>query len=130
MTTAVVRKAALDAYRGIHFGVVGLDQKRLVLEMLFDGLAASLAGMKWAHMIGDSALQKSHQARATRIIVGLEKALDTSVDKVLVGNLAIVYRHLLARLARSHGPAAPTVADDLLSIVQPLREALSGAVTS
>lgn len=130
MTTAVVRKAAIEVYRGVYFGVAGLDQKRQVLEMLFDGLAASLAGMKGAYMMGDSALQKSHQARATRIIVGLEKALDTSVDQALVDNLKIVYRHLLARLARSHGPSAPTVADDLLGIVQPLREALSGAAAS
>ena len=128
MTTAVVRRAALEAYRGVYFGVDGLDQKKFILEMLFDGLAASLAGMKSAYVAGDFALQQSCLSRATRIVVGLEKALDASVDKELVDNLATVYRYLLRRLARAHGPRAPGAADELLGIVQPLRQAFSGVV--
>ena len=130
MTTAVVRRAALEAYRGVYFGVEGLDQKRLVLEMLFDGLAASLAGMKSAQMAGDLALQQICLARATRIVVGLEKALDASVDQALVDNLGTVYRYILRRLARAHGRMARSVSDDLLRIVQTLRQAFSGAVAT
>jgi flagellar biosynthetic protein FliS len=130
MTTAVVRRAALEAYRGVYFGVDGLDQKRLVLEMLFDGLAASLAGMKSAQIAGDYVLQQTCLARATRIVVGLEKALDASVDQALVDNLGMVYRYILRRLARAQGRMVPSVSDDLLKLVQPLRQAFSGAVAA
>jgi flagellar secretion chaperone FliS len=128
MNTVVVRKAALEAYRGVYFGVSGLDERRFILEMLLDGLAASLAGMKSAHAAGDPALQNACLARATRIVVGLEASLDASADRALVDNLSMVYRYLLRRLARAHGPRTPSAADDLLGIVQPLRQAFSGAV--
>lgn len=130
MSTAVVRKAALEAYRGVYFGVSGLDERRLILEMLLDGLAASLASMKSAYVAGDSALQQACLARATRIVVGLEASLDASADRALVDNLATVYRYLLRRLARAQGARAPGAADELLSIVQPLRQAFAGAVAA
>jgi len=125
MSSLAIRRAAISAYRRVQYEVEGLDEKRHILEMLLDGLAASLAGVKNATLVNDSSAQDLHVARASRIVVGLQKALDPEISPDLARYLSTVYRYFLHQLNRAKGSRAPRVADDLLEITNTLRKAFS-----
>jgi flagellin-specific chaperone FliS len=125
MSSLAIRRAAVSAYRSIQFGVEGLDQKRHILEMLLDGLSASLAGAKNAALQRDRVALEMHLARASRIVVGLQMALDPKISPDLARYLSTTYRYFLHQINRASASRASAIADDLLGLANTLRKAFS-----
>ena len=123
MSTAALRASALSAYRAIHQAAEGREAKIELLEMLLDGLAASLAGIRNAELSGDSVAREAHVARATRIVAGLEKALDPKFNKALTENLGALYMYFLRRLNRLSSRGSTDTVDELLGYTNTLRSA-------
>lgn len=100
MLNPVRRERGVGAYEALYFSpdAVAPDKRRLV-EMLLDGLAASLATAR--HSLAKPGLNSSDRepsgslCRAHRILIGLVSALDPKADPELAGNLASVYRYLM-----------------------------------
>jgi flagellar biosynthetic protein FliS len=123
---ALARQKAISAYRGLY--LISGDKeppKAQIVEMLLDGLAASLAEAKRAQADGDSAKTMELTARAARIVAGLEKALDHSIYPALTADLSSIYRYFLRRLNRVYGVQAPEVLQELMSLTAILRSAFA-----
>jgi flagellar biosynthetic protein FliS len=123
---ALARQKAISAYRGLY--LISGDKeppKAQIVEMLLDGLAASLAEAKRAQADGDSAKTMESMARAVRIVAGLEKALDHSVYPDLTADLSSIYRYFLRRLNKAHGTQALEVLQELMTLTAILRSAFA-----
>lgn len=119
---------ALAAYKSLHLLNEGGNEKLQILEMLLDGLAASLAEAKNGLMYDDAAKFDQGLARACRIVAGLAKALDRKVAPELVDNLASIYIYFLKNLKPPLVQGSPALLDELLAMTNTLREAFtSGA---
>lgn len=123
MASLALRSAALSAYQAIHQAAEGREAKIELLEMLLDGLAASLSGIRNAELTGDSAAREAHRGRATRIVAGLEKALDPKFNRELTENLGTIYKYILKRLNRLSADQPSEVAAELLNLTNTLRAA-------
>ena len=123
MVSLALRSAALSAYRALHQAAEGREAKVELLEMLLDGLAASLAGIRNAELASDSAAREAHRARATRIVAGLERALDPKFNRELAENLGAIYKYILKRLNRLSADQPSEVAAELLNLTNTLRSA-------
>jgi len=118
-----MRSTALSAYRAIHQAAEGREAKIELLEMLLDGLAASLAGIRNAELSGDLLARQDHIVRASRILVGLEKALDPRFNKELTETLGTLYKYYLRRLNRLSSQGSTDTVDELLGYTNTLRSA-------
>ena len=116
---------ALAAYTALHLLNEGGNEKLQILEMLLDGLAASLADAKSGVAYGDSERRDQGLARACRIVAGLAKALDRRVAPDLVDNLAAIYVYFLKNLKSPLIQARPALLDELLAMTNSLREAFT-----
>ena len=123
MASLALRSAAMSAYRAIHQGAEGREAKIELLEMLLDGLAASLAGIRNAELAGDTDAREAHRARATRIVAGLEKALDSRFNRELAESLGTIYKYILKRLNRLSVDQPSEVVAELLNLTNTLRSA-------
>jgi len=123
LASLAMRSTALSAYRAIHQAAEGREAKIELLEMLLDGLAASLAGIRNAELSGDLGGRQSHIVRASRILVGLEKALDPRFNKELTESLGALYKYFLRRLNRISSQNASNTVDELLGYTNTLRSA-------
>jgi flagellin-specific chaperone FliS len=123
MPSLALRSAALSAYRAIHQASEGREAKIELLEMLLDGLAASLAGIRNAELTGDSLAREAHRARATRIVAGLARALDPAFNRDLAESLGTIYKYILKRLNRLTSAQSSEVATELLGLTNKLRSA-------
>jgi flagellar biosynthetic protein FliS len=119
----MLRSAALSAYQAIHQAAEGREAKIELLEMLLDGLASSLSGIRNSELASDSAAREAHRARATRIVAGLEKALDPKFNRELTENLGAIYKYTLKRLNRLSADQPSEVAAELLNLTNTLRSA-------
>lgn len=122
----LARQRAISAYRGLH--LISGDKeppKAQILEMLLDGLAASLAEAKRAQGDGNSETAAVSLARAGRIVAGLEKALDHNFYPALTADLSAIYRYFLRRLNKAYGVEAPGVLQELMSLTAILRSAFA-----
>jgi flagellar protein FliS len=125
MTQALlVRQKAVSAYRNLHLISDSRDSsKRDLIEMLLDGLAASLASARHGVTVGDVSKKSEGILRANRIVAGLAQALDPKLYPALAEELGAVYRYMLRQLNRAHvGNTAPLL-DELLGLAQILRNA-------
>ena len=123
MASPALRSAAMSAYRAIHQAAEGREAKSELLEMLLDGLAASLAGIRNAELAGDTDAREVHRARATRIVAGLEKALDPRFNRELTENLGTIYKYILKKLNRLSVGQPSEVVAELLNLTNTLRSA-------
>jgi len=125
-SAALARQKAISAYRGLHL-ISGEKEppKAQTIEMLLDGLAASLAAAQRAQADGDFEKAAESMSRAGRIVVGLEKALDHSVYPALTTDLSSIYRYFLRRLNKAYGAEAPVILQELLSLTAILRSAFA-----
>jgi flagellar protein FliS len=127
-SAALVRQRAISAYRGLH--LISGDKeppKAQIIEILLDGLAASLAEAKRAQGDGDSGKAAESLARAGRIVAGLEKALDHNIYPALTADLSAIYRYFLRRLNKAYGAEAPGILHELMSLTAILRSAFAPA---
>jgi len=94
-----MRERALASYGDVKVttGVAGADNIQLI-QMLFDGLIESLATAK-GHIERGSINEKSKSlARAGRIVVGLQGALDFDKGGDIARNLNDLYSYVTRRL--------------------------------
>lgn len=94
-----LRQRALASYGDVKVttGVAGADNVQLI-QMLFDGLIESLATAK-GHIERGSIGEKSKAlARAGRIVVGLQGALDFDKGGDIARNLNDLYAYVTRRL--------------------------------
>ena len=90
---------AVESYGSVKLvtGVAGANNVQLI-QMLFDGLIESLATAK-GHILNQSIEDKSKAlARAGRIVVGLQGALDFERGGELAQNLNELYAYVTRRL--------------------------------
>ena len=94
-----MRQRALASYGDVKntTGIAGADNIQLI-QMLFDGLIESLSTAK-GHIENGSIIDKSKAiARAGRIIIGLQGALDFEKGGDLAENLNELYGYVIRRL--------------------------------
>lgn len=94
-----MRERALASYGDVKVttGVAAADNVQLI-QMLFDGLIESLATAK-GHIERGSIMEKSKAlARAGRIVVGLQGALDFDKGGDIARNLNDLYSYVTRRL--------------------------------
>jgi len=97
--TMNMRERALASYGDVKVttGVAAADNVQLI-QMLFDGLIESLATAK-GHIERGSIMEKSKAlARAGRIVVGLQGALDFDKGGDIARNLNDLYAYVTRRL--------------------------------
>jgi flagellar biosynthetic protein FliS len=124
MGSLAASRAALAAYQSIHSSLDGREGNLVLIEMLLDGLAASLAGIRNADMRGDGPGRSEYVERASRIVVGLEKALDSRFNPDVASSLGFVYRYMLKRLDLSaRGGADSQWVGELLALTNKIRSA-------
>lgn len=94
-----MRERALASYGDVKVttGVAGADNVQLI-QMLFDGLIESLATAR-GHMERGAIVEKGKSlARASRIVVGLQGALDFEKGGDIARNLNDLYSYITRRL--------------------------------
>jgi flagellar biosynthetic protein FliS len=138
MTTGLLsRQKALKAYRALHFASSeerGVREASLIIQMLLDGLAASLATATLALRTGNPELFRQSVSRASHIVSGLTISLNAKAYPSLAEELLSVYRYIANRLDRLSLFSDEEELSDLLVMVgvlekawvQPPTEAYSG----
>lgn len=123
---SAVQKRAFSAYQALHFSADGRDGNgRFLIEMLLDGLAASLSSVAKAHDTGQSDQLSGAILRASRIVTGLQKSLDPKAAPQVSEDLSRVYQYFLYRLNRAHRGNARACTEELLRLTNILRAAFS-----
>lgn len=126
LTPSAVHRRAHAAYEALHFSVDARgDDRRHLIEMLLDGLAASLSSLSKAERAADLNVRRSAVLRASRIVAGLQNALNPKADPALVRDLSSIYQYFLFRLNRAHRGAGQDTASELLELTNILRTAFS-----
>ena len=94
-----MRQRALASYGDVKVttGVTGADSIQLI-QMLFDGLIESLATARGQIERGEIADKGKSLARAGRIVVGLQGALDFEKGGDIARNLNDLYAYVTRRL--------------------------------
>ncbi len=94
-----MRQRALASYGDVKVttGVTGADSIQLI-QMLFDGLLESLATARGQIERGEIADKGKSLARAGRIVVGLQGALDFDKGGDIARNLNDLYAYVTRRL--------------------------------
>ena len=94
-----MRQRALASYGDVKVttGVTGADSIQLI-QMLFDGLIESLATARGQIERGEIADKGKSLARAGRIVVGLQGALDFDKGGDIARNLNDLYAYVTRRL--------------------------------
>ena len=125
---SAIQKRAYAAYQGLHFSADARGETgRFLIEMLLDGLAASLSTAVKAERTGRIDEVSAAILRASRIVAGLQKSLDSKASPQVAQDLSRVYQYFLFRLNRAHRGNAKACADELLGLTNILRSAFSPA---
>ncbi len=111
-------------YQGVEASTT--DPAQLVL-LLFDGAARFLRQAQQALVRGDSAQFARSASRAHAIIDELDGALNPEVGGELVENLHGLYDFMLRQLAKAMRDRRHSYLEQVLALLQPLREGFEGA---
>ena len=126
LTHSAVHRRAYAAYEALHFSVDARgDDRRHLIEMLLDGLAASLSNVAKAERAADPDARRSAVLRASRIVAGLQNALNPKADPGLVKDLSSIYQYFSFKLNRAHRGTGQDTASELLELTNILRNAFS-----
>ena len=115
---------AAQSYGSVQLvtGVATADNVQL-FQMLFDGLAESLATAR-GHIENDNIQEKSNAlARASRIVVGLQGALDFERGGELATNLNELYAYITRRILHVNATNDLEVLSEVVSLVRDISEA-------
>jgi flagellar protein FliS len=103
-------------------GVATADNVQLI-QMLFDGLAESLASAK-GHIQNNAIEEKSKAlSRAGRIVVGLQGALDFERGGELAQNLNELYAYITRRLFHVNAYNDLTALEEVQGLIKDITEA-------
>lgn len=111
-------------YQGVEASTA--DPAQLVL-LLFDGAARFLRQAQQALARGDSAEFARSTSRAHAIIDDLDGSLNPEVGGELVENLHGLYDFMLRHLTKGMLRRSRTHIEQVLALLQPLREGFEGA---
>ena len=115
---------AAQSYGSVQLvtGVATADNVQLI-QMLFDGLAESLATAR-GHIENDNIQEKSNAlSRASRILVGLQGALDFERGGELATNLNELYAYMTRRILHVNATNDLEVLSEVVSLVRDISEA-------
>jgi flagellar biosynthetic protein FliS len=117
---------AHEAYRAVQWAYgEAKDDKQKVLEMLFDGLAESLAATSFEWSQGLQANSPLSLRRARRIVAGLAASLDSKYAPGLCQDLAAIYKYMLRQIDKVEVYRDMQALTDVLEMTKTLREAWS-----
>ena len=93
------RQKAIESYGQVNVvsGVNSADNVQLI-QMLFDGLVESLKSAEGQIQRGEIALKAKSLARASKIVLGLQNALDFEEGGEIATNLNELYSYVVRRL--------------------------------
>jgi flagellar protein FliS len=93
----------VNAYRNVDISsAVPYPDSVQLIQMLFDGLMTSLADAEGHFDRNDIKGKSESIGRATKIIVGLQSALDFEKGKELASNLSELYDYCVRRLLKAN----------------------------
>ena len=98
-----LNKRAANAYRNVEVSsaVPYADSVQLI-QMLFDGLIASLSDAEGHFERNDIKGKNESVGKANKIIIGLQSALDFEKGKELAQNLSELYDYCIRRLLKAN----------------------------
>ena len=106
-------------------GVASANGAQLI-QMLFDGLLESLAATK-GHIQNGAIVEKGKSiARASRIVIGLQGALDFERGGDLANNLNELYGYVTRRLLHVNARNDLDALDEIYSLMNEIRSAWEG----
>ena len=115
---------AIDSYGQVKVST-GASQSNNVelIQMLFDGLIESLSTAK-GHIQHNNVTEKSKAiARASRIVLGLQGALDFEKGGDLAANLNELYNYTIRRLLHVNARNDLVALDEILGLMTEIRSA-------
>jgi flagellar protein FliS len=115
---------AIESYGQVKVST-GASQSNNVelIQMLFDGLIESLSTAK-GHIQHNNVSEKSKAiARASRIVLGLQGALDFEKGGELAGNLNELYNYITRRLLHVNARNDLAALDEIHSLMTEIRSA-------
>lgn len=118
---------AIQSYGDVKVtsGVASANNVQLI-QMLFDGLLESLAAAR-GHIQHRNVNEKSKAiARASRIVLGLQGALDFEKGGDLAGNLNELYSYVTRRLFHVNAHNDLAVLDEIHGLMKEIRDAWEG----
>ena len=119
-----INHKAIESYGQVK-NVTGVAQSNNVelIQMLFDGLVESLSAAK-GHIQHNSIPEKGKAiSRATRIVLGLQGALDFEKGGDLANNLNDLYNYVTRRLLHINLRNDLVALDEIYGIITEIREA-------
>lgn len=118
---------AIQSYGDVKVtsGVASANNVQLI-QMLFDGLLESLVAAR-GHIQHRNINEKSKAiARASRIVLGLQGALDFEKGGDLAGNLNELYSYVTRRLFHVNAHNDLAVLDEIHGLMKEIRDAWEG----
>ena len=121
-----LHKLAFDGYGAVQVatGVATADSTRLIL-MLFDGLLDSLVSARGHIEHGNIAEKGKALSRASRIVLGLQGALDFNQGGDLARNLDDLYGYVTRRILQANVANDVEMIDEVRSLMLEIRDAWS-----
>ncbi len=121
-----LHKLAYDGYAAVQVatGVATADNVKLIL-MLFDGLLESMAVARGHITHGNNAEKSKAISRCSRIIMGLQGALDFEQGGDLARNLDDLYGYVTRRLVHVNAQNDLKVLEEVRSLMAEIRDAWS-----
>jgi flagellar protein FliS len=119
-----INHKAIESYGQVK-NATGVAQANNVelIQMLFDGLVESLSAAK-GHIQHNSISEKGKAiSRATRIVIGLQGALDFEKGGELATNLNDLYNYVTRRLLHINLRNDLVALDEIYGIISEIREA-------
>jgi flagellar protein FliS len=118
---------AIQSYGNVKVttGVASANNVQLI-QMLFDGLLESLSTAR-GHIQHNNIAEKSKAvARASRIVIGLQGALDFEKGGDLASNLNELYSYVTRRLFHVNAHNDIAVLDEIHGLMREIRDAWEG----
>jgi len=98
-----LNKRAANAYRNVEVSsAVPYADSIQLIQMLFDGLIASLSDAEGHFERNDIKGKNESIGKANKIIIGLQSALDFEKGKELAQNLSELYDYCIRRLLKAN----------------------------
>ena len=118
---------AIAAYGDVKVttGVASANGVQLI-QMLFDGLLESLAATKGHIQNGDIVQKGKSIARASRIVIGLQGALDFERGGDLANNLNELYGYVTRRLLHVNARNDLDALEEIFGLMNEIRTAWEG----
>ena len=119
-----VHYKAIESYGSVRVdsGVVDANAAQLIL-MLFDGLVENILDARRHMQQGHVAEKSRHIARAARIVIGLQSALNFELGGELALNLDDLYSYFIRRLTHANVHNDVAALDEVYGLTGEVRQA-------